>query len=92
MWTLVGVPKKDAVAPPPWDSDVTDPKNYAPPSHVTLQICSSSDDMGLIIKICQKNMTLHLTFQGHWNQHGSSATYDFLLVIHSNHGPFPDHF
>jgi len=25
--------------------------------------------------------------QGHWNRRGSSATYDFLLVIHSNHGP-----
>ena len=27
-------------------------------------------------------------FQGHWNRTDRSAIYDFLLAIHSSHGPF----
>jgi len=29
---------------------------------------------------------------GHWNQHGFISYYDFLLLIHSNHGPISYHF
>jgi len=40
------------------------------------------------MKIWQKKLTPRVPIfkvtQGHWNR---SATYDFLLVIHSNHGP-----
>jgi len=44
------------------------------------------------MEIYQKILTLHTSqpafqgHQGHWNRHDRSATYDFLLVFHSNYG------
>jgi len=40
------------------------------------------------MKICQKNLTPHiLPFKVTDTNMDQSTTYDFLLMIHSNHGP-----
>jgi len=54
---------------------------------------SRSNRTSVIMEIWQKTLTSHAppfkVTQGHWNWTDSdrSATYDFLLVFHSNYGP-----
>jgi len=85
VWAQVREPEKsfwDAGVSPPWDRDVADLLTYFFPTCVTMSCHSSSNRTSVIMEIRKKTVT--------HRDHSMSlepTLFDFLLAIHSNHGP-----
>ena len=80
--------------PHPLGLGVADPRNMPLPmcNHVKFG-CSMSNDKSVHTEICQGKWASHVPFfKVTGIDTDQSATYDFLLVIHSNHRPIPYHF